>query len=334
MAIYTKKGDKGKTSLYDGTRIDKNSVQVEAYGTVDELNAFISFATKTVRSKESKVGLKKIQHHLFLLAAEIATDDKEKLYKNSRIITSKEIEMLEKIVDDGEKHVPVINQFVLQGECENSSRLHLARTVCRRAERRVIDFAATHELREEIVKYLNRLSDALYMMARVEDELYYTDQIIDKVVKKYIDVEEKSSLKKGKFDIFKYSEKITKRAIAKANEINVPATIAVVDASGNLISLHRMKDAILASLELAPKKAYSAISMKSSTKDLSHSSQPGDELYQIETNTDGKIVTFAGGIPIIGDGVYYGAVGVSGGTVDEDQQIADYAISLEGEIDG
>ena len=95
---------------------------------------------------------------------------------------------------------------------------------------------------------------------------------------------------------------------------------------------YRMDDALLVSIELAQKKAYTAIAMKTATQDLSQLSQPQQSLYQIETNTNGQIVKFAGGIPIMRHNRLVGAIGVSGGTVEEDQEIAEYAIHFEGEI--
>ncbi|MDR1851530.1 MAG: cob(I)yrinic acid a,c-diamide adenosyltransferase [Propionibacteriaceae bacterium] len=165
--VYTRSGDKGLTGLLGGTRLPKDDVRVEAYGTVDEANSAIG-AAKTWLSAEPKDTLHGIQKRLFALAAEVASDEagiatlKEK-------ISQPDIDALEQLIDrclafTGEQH-----KFVIPGANPSSAALHVARTVVRRAERRVITLSGLSPVRPEIVKYLNRLSDALFAMARVEE---------------------------------------------------------------------------------------------------------------------------------------------------------------------
>lgn len=162
MRIYTKTGDKGQTSLFDGTRVDKDSDRVEAYGTVDELSSFIGLADTFVEDNEINDILLKIQKKLFFVAGNIATIDKDKFkYK----IREKDIEELESIIDIYIAKTPKVDSFIVPGTSKASASLHVARTICRRAERRVISLRRIEDV-EILVKYINRLSDTLYALAR------------------------------------------------------------------------------------------------------------------------------------------------------------------------
>jgi ATP:cob(I)alamin adenosyltransferase len=323
MSVYTKTGDKGETSLYDGTRIPKNSLRVEVYGTIDEVNTQISFAQKAVLNNKTKKILNMIQHKLFILAGEIATFDQEKRSRKSSSIKDKDINELEQIIDDYSKNLEAVQSFVLPGKIESSSRLHVARTVTRRAERLIVELSNHEDVREVLIKYLNRLSDVMYIFARDEDENMAIELVIEEIAEKYLQAVNEETVSIDQKNL----TNIINRAIHKAEEFEVPVTISIVDPSGNLVALYRMPGAILASVELSQKKAYTAIAMGMSTINLKESSQPGNDLYQIETNTNGKIVTFAGGIPINKSEI--GAIGISGGSVQEDQTIAEYAIEEE-----
>ncbi len=166
MKIYTKTGDKGQTSLYDGTRIDKDSLRVESYGTVDELNSSIGFAIKFVEDEEIKETLKKIQMRLFFAAGELATIEEGK-YKYK--IREEDIQALEKIIDD---YIPKINggdKFIVPGSSKAAAALHVSRTICRRAERRIITLKRNEEVSDILLKFVNRLSDVLYTYARYSE---------------------------------------------------------------------------------------------------------------------------------------------------------------------
>ena len=163
MQIYTKTGDKGQTSLYDGTRIDKDSLRVESYGTVDELNSSIGFAMKFVEDGQIQETLKKIQMRLFFVAGELATVEEGK-YKYK--VKDEDIEALEKIID---YYIPKISggdKFIVPGSSTAAAALHVSRTICRRAERRIITLKRNEEVSEILLKFVNRLSDVLYTYAR------------------------------------------------------------------------------------------------------------------------------------------------------------------------
>ena len=173
MKIYTKTGDKGQTSLYDGTRIDKDSLRVESYGTVDELNSSIGFAIKFVEDEGIKESLNKIQMRLFFVAGELATIEEGK-YKY--IVNEEDILALEKIIDD---YIPKISggdKFIVPGSSKAAAALHISRTICRRAERRIITLKRHEEVSDILLKFVNRLSDVLYTYARfLESDLTVMD---------------------------------------------------------------------------------------------------------------------------------------------------------------
>jgi cob(I)alamin adenosyltransferase len=165
MKIYTKTGDDGTTGLFSGKRVPKSSSYVEAYGSVDELNAWLGYCASTCREKDLHKRLLDIQHDLHSLCADLATplDAKAKISR----VKAERAERLEKWVDEWETELSPLTQFILAGGTELASKLHIARTVCRRAEREVIRHADQEKMNPEIVIYLNRLSDLLFVLARV-----------------------------------------------------------------------------------------------------------------------------------------------------------------------
>lgn len=171
MKIYTKTGDKGQTSLYGGTRISKASARVEAYGTIDELNAFIGVAKSQIENEETIQQLKKIQFDLFTVGSESATPTDKLLLANGKsrlplIISEKEIVELENWMDEMETQLEPLQYFILPGGGKAATALHVARTICRRAERALVFLNETEEIRPELIKYLNRLSDYLFVLGR------------------------------------------------------------------------------------------------------------------------------------------------------------------------
>lgn len=169
MRIYTKTGDKGKTSLYDNTRVDKDSIRVDCYGTIDELNCSLGFAKNFVENTEVVQEINKIQRMLFNVAGELATIDSSKF---PQCIREEDVEYLEKLIDNFMAKSNNTPQFILPGSSKASGALHIARTICRRAERRIITLSKEEPVSHVLMKYVNRLSDAIYAMARfLEDEV-------------------------------------------------------------------------------------------------------------------------------------------------------------------
>lgn len=164
--IYTKTGDQGKTSLIGGTRVAKHHYRLEAYGTVDELNAQIGMVRSWPIDPESMGAILRIQELLFTIGAYLATDDAVSDLKTRLKHDEKEIEFLEREMDRMDEALPPLRNFVLPGGHGAVSQCHIVRTICRRAERRVIAMSTETEVSPWVIKYLNRLSDYFFVLSR------------------------------------------------------------------------------------------------------------------------------------------------------------------------
>lgn len=164
--VYTKGGDKGKTGLIGGTRVAKYHERLEAYGTVDELNSYIGMIRSFDIDSRQKDILVKIQNKLFVIGACLATDEKKSDMKKNLPCNCDDVDYLEKEIDFMDKKLPELNSFILPGGHSLVAFCHIARTVCRRAERRIIKLSGIVNVDENLVKYINRLSDYLFMLAR------------------------------------------------------------------------------------------------------------------------------------------------------------------------
>lgn len=165
MKIYTRSGDAGSTGLFGGPRVSKDDRRIEAYGTVDELNAALGLARCAGVSAEIDQELDRIQHELFSIGGELAAPDPSK--HGLCVIDQGHIQYLESLIDRHDSVLPELKHFILPGGSEAASRLHLARAICRRAERRVVSLASEAEISESAIIYLNRLSDYLFVLSRV-----------------------------------------------------------------------------------------------------------------------------------------------------------------------
>ncbi len=165
MKIYTKTGDTGSTSLVAGTRISKASLKIDAYGTVDELNAWIGVLRDHPANETRKDILKEIQDRLFTLGADLASEP-EQTKKKIPDLFDTDVERLEQEMDTMDTHIPPLRLFVLPGGHQAVSFAHVARTVCRRAERLIIALTDSEDVNPLIIKYINRLSDYLFVLSR------------------------------------------------------------------------------------------------------------------------------------------------------------------------
>jgi cob(I)alamin adenosyltransferase len=164
--LYTRGGDKGETSLFGAGRVPKDSPRVAAYGTVDELNSCLGVAIAACRHEAISKPLKRIQSELFVAGADLATKLSVKGGARVPRIQKKDTQRLEKMVDELQVKLPRLRTFILPGGSELSSSLHLARAVCRRAERGVVKLGRSEKINPEMVPYLNRLSTYLFNLAR------------------------------------------------------------------------------------------------------------------------------------------------------------------------
>ncbi len=169
MKIYTKTGDTGKTSLFGGTRVSKANERLEAYGTVDELNSYIGLLRDIQTNVQRQTLLIEIQDRLFTIGAHLASDEKSKMNKVPDVVEA-DITLLETEMDAMDATLPEMTSFVLPGGHVHVSYCHIARCVCRRTERLVIKLAETTSVPPIIIRYLNRLSDYLFVLARKMSE--------------------------------------------------------------------------------------------------------------------------------------------------------------------
>ncbi|MBK7850801.1 MAG: cob(I)yrinic acid a,c-diamide adenosyltransferase [Bacteroidetes bacterium] len=165
MKIYTKKGDEGKTSLIGGTRVSKNHKRIDAYGTIDELNSWIGLLRDQAIASGHITLLLTIQDRLFIIGSQLAADPETSRMKLPEL-TEEDVLLLENAMDEMESTLPEMKHFVLPGGNPIVSYCHLARTVCRRAERCVVYLSETDHVSPLILKYLNRLSDYLFVLSR------------------------------------------------------------------------------------------------------------------------------------------------------------------------
>ncbi len=167
MKIYTKSGDQGETGLFGGSRVSKASLRVAAYGTIDELNCVLGMARSEMCDSASHACLENIQHQLFSLGAELAVTPAKVTSLRTPMLDMDAVAELESQIDSWEAQLTPLRQFILPGGTKAAACLHFARAVCRRAERAVVRLGEQEPVRSEALIYLNRLSDWLFVFARI-----------------------------------------------------------------------------------------------------------------------------------------------------------------------
>jgi cob(I)alamin adenosyltransferase len=172
MKIYTKTGDKGETGLFGGERVSKDSPRISAYGTIDELNSFLGYTITEVKDASVKDTLLKIQNYLFTIGSDLATPDTE---KNNRLNIQRTPESfykeIEKMIDHYDSKLEELKNFILPGGSKSASLLHICRTICRRAEREVVALKKSVTIGDNIIIFLNRLSDLFFVLSRFENKV-------------------------------------------------------------------------------------------------------------------------------------------------------------------
>lgn len=164
--IYTRRGDGGMTDLIGGVRISKADIRLEAYGTIDELSSHLGLLASMLADGDDRNAIINIQNNLFVVASHLATDQSQTPLPLSARLPEGETELLESEIDHIKDLLPEPQGFVLPGGCQAAAQCHVCRTVCRRAERRIAELALTATVGEMIIKYVNRLSDYLFVLAK------------------------------------------------------------------------------------------------------------------------------------------------------------------------
>lgn len=317
--IYTKTGDKGQTDLIGGVRVKKSDKRLECYGTIDEANSMLGLARAQTRDPFVADAIFRIQDRLFTVAAELASGV-DGIIKD--VITKKDVEYLEGVVDRCYETVGKFTGFVVPGMNTVSATLHVARTIVRRAERGMVALAEEANLSADLMKYVNRLSDAAYALARLEET--NERELLKEQVRKIIG----DNMAIKCFDLATM-QKMAARAREKGAEMGVPIVFAAVNECGMLCLLERMEESLPVSISVAQQKAYTSWALKMPTHELMEVSKPGGDLFTIDNADPGKLILVGGGFNVVADGKTIGGVGVSGGSVAEDKEIALYAMNID-----
>lgn len=346
MSIYTKGGDRGTTSLVRTKNVSKSDDRIQLVGTIDELTSHLGLVKTMLENKEDVRIFEKIQRRLITLMAGVA-DPYNRDYK----IPEDAAEILEEEIDRMEGLFQRPKEFILPGQCRLSAEMDIARTVARRAERTLAQVSVKFGADNGAKIYMNRLADYLYVLARYIDaknaegvdkkadneagggkEEKFMEQnqnpqtseaVIQEVLKR-MGVQGRITLDSAKRLIEKIEEEAKRRG--------KKAVVAVCGPDGNPVAVHVMDGAFLVSFDVATKKAYTAVAVKMSTKELSVLAQPGETFYGVDKLDNGKIVIFAGGVPLkVGDTII-GGLGISGGTGEEDHSLAEYGLSVLNEV--
>ena len=304
IKVYTRKGDSGETGLFGGSRISKDSIKVEAYGCIDEAAAFIGEARSRITDEKVREILYKIQEKFLVIGAHLASDT------NGVNKLKEKIE--EKIIDDYSKELLPLYKFIIPGDNRESAALHVARTVVRRSERRIVTLKGREEVDSKLLKYVNRVSDVLFVLSRVVEDNAAVKAISEVVIKSLTSNEKCLNLESAK--------KIVLAGEKKAKELGLDFVLTVVNKEGHLILEEKMDNAIFASIDIAFKKAYTAAALKIDTVNLTELVKPTGSLYGLQN--DSRYVVFGGGFLLKVKGEIVGAIGVSGGTVEQDMEVA------------
>jgi ATP:cob(I)alamin adenosyltransferase len=317
MRIYTGIGDAGETMLLGRKKVPKDSPRVQVYGTLDEATSALGLARASTQNDDICRTILELQGELIDVMTELATPPG--VIQPVRPVTITQVERLERLIDAFEEERIATGHFVRPGGSLASAALDLARTITRRAERRLVTLSHSESVSPVMLKYFNRLSDLLYVLARIDEQ-----RAIKKMVVQAITTTQVLTERKGDVEVeltLETSNRLIQAGMRKAQEIGVPMVLAVVDAGGYTIALNRMDGALLVSVALAPNKAYTAVTVRIPTHQLAGLSQPGEQLYNITANLP-NLTIVGGGFPLIQSGVVVGGVGASGGSVADDMAVA------------
>jgi ATP:cob(I)alamin adenosyltransferase len=327
MSIYTRGGDNGQTSLLGGARVPKDSLRIEVYGTLDEATSTLGLARATTHYDDICHDIIELQGEFIGVMAELASGPtaegdpaRQKRLVEVPKVRPSQVQRLERQIDRYEAERIPSNQFVRPGGSAASAAIDMARAFVRRAERRLIGLSREEEVNPHLVEYFNRLSDLLYVMARVDEQ-----REIERVVREHFQAtsSEPDLTRGGDAMALRLSDcdRMIEAGMRRANDIGVPMVLAVVDAAGQLLETRRMEDALVVSITLAPNKANTAAAVRMPTHELASLSQPQGPLFGIDANIQ-NLTLVGGGLPLRQGGRVLGAVGASGGSVEQDIEVA------------
>ena len=346
MSIYTANGDKGTTNLVHTKNVSKSDDRIQLVGTIDELNSHLGLIKTMMSETEDIRFIENIQRTLNAVCSGVA-DPFNREFRTENDRTGQLEEEISRL--EGLFHCPE-EENILPGSSRLSAELDIARAVARRAERDLAAVSVKFGADNGAKKYMNRLSDYLYVMARYMEtteqpvqkkeeitpfggkeaepvaavQTPMTDEAVIQEVLKRMGIQGRITLDGAKRLIDKIEQEAKRRG--------KNAVIAVCGPDGNPIAVHVMDGAFLVSFDVATKKAYTAVAVKMSTKELAVLAQPGGTFFGVDKMDNGKIVIFGGGVPLkVGDTII-GGLGISGGTGEEDHSLAEYGLSILNEV--
>lgn len=346
MSIYTANGDKGTTNLVHTKNVSKSDDRIQLVGTIDELSSHLGLI-KTMMSEADDIRfIENIQRTLNAVCSGVA-DPFNREFRTEDDRTGQLEEEISRL--EGLFHCPE-EENILPGSSRRSAELDIARAVARRAERDLAAVSVKFGADNGAKKYMNRLSDYLYVMARYMEtteqpvqkkeeitpfggkeaepvaavQTPMTDEAVIQEVLKRMGIQGRITLDGAKRLIDKIEQEAKRRG--------KNAVIAVCGPDGNPVAVHVMDGAFLVSFDVATKKAYTAVAVRMSTKELAVLAQPGGTFFGVDKMDNGKIVIFGGGVPLkVGDTII-GGLGISGGTGEEDHSLAEYGLSILNEV--
>ena len=345
MEMFTGSGDRGMTSLKRDRNVSKSDDRIQAIGEIEDLITHIGMIKLHADDVSLKADLEKIQRNL-LICIEGISDP----YHKDNKISEEEVKILTEKMENLKASYPMTAWEPLPGGCEASLRIDMARSVARRAERWLTSSDKKYGGQPVRKQYMNLLSNYLYALARYTDHVEsknpvqsaavvqpvvaapvkpvnekvpaaeLTKEIVIQEVLKRIQTMDRVTL-----DIAK---KLIEKIEGYATSVGKKAVVAVCGPDGNPIAVHVMDGAFLVSFDVAVKKAYTAVSVKMSTMELGKLVQPGQTFAGLEQIEKDKLVFFGGGVPLFAGDKLVGGLGISGGTGEEDHDIAEYALSV------
>ena len=334
MSIYTRGGDAGQTRLLSGELVDKDDARVQTYGAVDELQAHLGMVIALTRSARVRSLLEAVEEDIVAVCAELASSGEPGTHL-SRRVGRDDAARLECSIDELTASYRLPDRFVRPGASPDSAAAHVARAVSRRCERLIVALDKRTGGLDDLVVYFNRLSDFLFVVAWSLE----VDGVLDEIVSESVEragahaVDGGAGAPMGRTLTLPLARLLGDEAEAKAAAVGVPITVAVVDGEAGLLYLARMDDALPASRDLAVAKAQTAASLRMATDEVGRLAQPGAPLYGIQHVQPGRVVLFGGGVPLRLGGTVAGGIGVSGGTVEEDVQIAGSVVEALAEME-
>lgn len=321
--VYTRGGDAGQTSLLGGARVDKDDPRIEVYGTMDEGTSALGLARSLTRYDDLCRHIIDIQGELIPVMSEAAFAPGEKPLKfELPRVRLEQVKRLEGLIDCYNEEWIQTGQFVRPGGSPASAALDMARSIFRRAERRLVGLNRETPLNPYLVQYINRLSDLLYVFARIDEQRGLIATITANLPPELATVAGAAPEGESEMELtLAECDRLVEAGMARARQIGVPMVLSVVDPNGDVIESRRMDNALIVSVTLAPHKAYTAATVRLATHELAAAAQPGASLFGIDVNMP-RITLVGGGFPLWKDGCLAGAVGVSGGSVAQDMDVA------------